>query len=236
MGLLEGLDAIKKHQEAKDAKRQAREENQGTKAKWFGLKDGESVKVRFLQELDKGSPHYSEKNGLGFLAVEHANPENFRRKALCTLDDEGTCWACDTHNASWKNVDGYKGGWKQKTRLYINALVDNGTDEPYVVVFSQGDGPKSVTPTLLEYATDVGSVSNRWFKVKRNGSGLSDTSYLAMPFDPDENVNPEDYELFDLNKVVWKVPSDEQEAHFLGESQSQGDREPVAAASASAEW
>jgi hypothetical protein len=234
MGLLEGLDSIKKHQDELDAKRQAREEGTREKTKFFGISDGESVKVRFLQELDKGAANYSEKNGLGFLAVEHSNPENFKRKALCTLDEEGNCWACDTNERSWKSVEGYKGGWKQKTRLYINALVDDGTNEPYVVVLSQGNGPKSVTPTVIEYATETGSITNRWFKVKRTGSGLSDTSYSIIALGEDDSVDPEKYDLYDLKKVVWSVPSDEQEAHYLNTGERQA--EPVAAVSASAEW
>lgn len=236
MGIIKGLEGIKKHQDDLDAKRQAREEGKGGKTNWFGIKDGESVKVRFLQELDSGSPNYSEKNGLGFLAVEHSNPDNYKRKALCTLDDEGNCWACDTNKRSWDTVENYKGGWKQKTRLYINALVDNGTDEPFVVILSQGNGPKSVTPTVVEYATETGSITNRWFKVKRTGSGLSDTSYSIIALAEDDTVNVEDYELFDLDKVVWNVPNDEQEAHYLNNQQQAEQPVPVGAGSKSAEW
>ena len=35
----------------------------GSKARWVKLEDGESIKIRFLQELDPDSPSYNEKNG-----------------------------------------------------------------------------------------------------------------------------------------------------------------------------
>jgi len=51
-------------------------DSEGSKARWVKLADGESVKIRFLQELDPDSPNYLEKNGLGFIAAEHTNPKN----------------------------------------------------------------------------------------------------------------------------------------------------------------
>jgi hypothetical protein len=44
--------------------------SEGSKARWVKLEDGESVKIRFLQELDPDSPNYNEKNGLGFIAIQ----------------------------------------------------------------------------------------------------------------------------------------------------------------------
>ena len=39
----------------------------GNKGRWVKLEDGESVKIRFLQELDPDSPTYNQKNGLALL-------------------------------------------------------------------------------------------------------------------------------------------------------------------------
>lgn len=230
MGIVRGLKNINAHVEAEEAKFSG--SGDAPKAKWFKLNDKQAVKVVFLQELDEDSPNYSEKNGLGFIAVEHVNPENFRRKALCSIDEEGACYGCEQHSKNWK------AGWKQKSRLYINALVDNGTDEPYVVVLSQGNGPKSVTPSLIEQAGEIGTITDKYFKIKRSGAGLSDTSYLLTPLGA-HDLNVEDYELYDLDKVVRSVPYAEQEAHYLGGAEVTEATEPAmagAGASDSDEW
>lgn len=210
MGIVRGLKAINKHVDAEEAKFANRGED-GPKTRWFKIQDKQSAKVIFLQELDEESERFSAKNDIGFLAVEHKNPKNFMRKALCSLDDEGNCFGCEKHDENWK------AGWKQKTQLYINVLVDDG-DEPYVAVLSQGNGPKSITPTLLEYAGDDGVITDKWFTIKRTGSGQTDTSYtLRAGKEHDKDV--ESFELFDLNKVVRTVPYKEQEAHYLGGQQ-----------------
>jgi hypothetical protein len=197
MGLKKGLDSIKKHIDAEEAKFSGSGDR--PKTKWF---------VLFLQELDVDATNYSQKNGIGFIAVEHSNPKDFKRKAVCTADDEGVCWACEQHDKDWK------AGWKQKNRLYINVLVDDGSNEPYVAVLSQGTSDSQITPALIEYATDTETITDKWYKIKRNGIGFNDTSYLLMPGAVSKE-NVEDYELFDLDKVVYNVPYEKQEAHYL---------------------
>lgn len=241
MGFVKGLKGIKQHVDAEDAKFAKRGDSDTQRATWFKIKDKQTVKILFLQELDPDAPNYSEKNGLGVLAVEHVNPKNYRRKALCSIEDEGLCWACEEHAKDWK------AGWKQKSKLYINVLVDNGTDEPFVAILSQGFGPKSITPLLLEFAQgdedadETPSITDKWFKVKRNGSGVSDTSYILMPGAASKE-NVEDYELFDLEKAVRNVPYAQQEAHYLdGEAEDEVAAEAAAESSkeresVSAEW
>lgn len=225
MGIKRGLKAINKYIEDEDARFAG---NDGPKTKWFKISDKQAVKVVFLQELDPDSPNFSQKNDLGFLAVEHSNPKNFHRKALCSFDDEGVCWACEQHRKD------FKAKWGQKSRLYVNVLVDDGSNEPYVAVLSQGNGPKSVTPTLIEYAGDDGTISDKYFTIKRTGSGQTDTSY-TLRAGKEHGLDVESYELFDLDKVVRHVPYAEQEAHYLSggpvadESADEGSREPVAA-------
>jgi hypothetical protein len=218
MGIVKGLKAINKHVEAEEAKFSGGGTSDAPKTKWFSLKDKQAVKVLFLQELDEDSENFSLKNDIGFLATEHQNPDNFKLKAVCSAD-EGQCYGCEMHD-----LKGWKAGWKQKTRLYINVLVDDGVNEPYVAVLSQGNGPKSITPALLEYAGLVGTITDKWYRIKRDGSGQTDTSYLLMPLAPSDK-NVEDYELFDLEKVVRQVPYEEQAAHY-----TRGISEEVAAA------
>jgi len=206
MGIVKGLKGINAHIEAEEARFAGRTDGDAPKTKWFKLADKEAVKVLFLQELDADSENFSIKNDLGFLATEHQNPANFKVKAVCSAD-EGPCYGCEQHAKDWK------AGWKQKTRLYINVLVDDGVNEPYVAVLSQGNGPKSITPALIEYAGLVGTITDKWYRIKRDGKGQTDTSYLLMPLGPSDK-NVEDYELYDLEKVVRQVPYEEQAAHY----------------------
>lgn len=182
----------------------------GPKAKWLKLEDGESIKIRFLQELDPDSPNYNDKLGLGFIAVEHTNPKDYRRKALCTIEDQGRCWGCEQHKKD------YKAGWKGRSRLYINVLVENGKEDPFVAILSQGSSGKTITPTLIEYAGEMGSITNLMWRVKRNGI-KTDTSYTAIPLQKDEEAfDTTSLEIFDLEKTaVREVKYEDQEAFYL---------------------
>jgi hypothetical protein len=205
MGIVKGLGKIKDYNAEVQRKREAAD----NKIVWFALGDGESAKVRFLQELDGDSPNYSEKNDLGFIAVEHTGPgaDGWRRKALCTAD-EGECYPCEMRKKDWEN-------WKKaSSRLYINVLVNPGEADEHVAVISQGTSAKSITPTLIDYAGETGSITNRVWKITRNGL-KTDTSHTIMAYDVKEfDKSVEDYELFDLEKAVREVPYEEQEAFY----------------------
>ena len=207
-------------------------DSDGSKARWVKLADGESVKMRFLQELDPDSPDYNEKAGLGFIAAEHTNPNNYRSKALCTSDDQGRCWACEQHRKD------YKAGWKARSRLYINVLVDDGKEDPYVAILSQGTSGKTITPTLIEYAGEMGSISNLTWRLKRSGTGTS-TEYVGISLGQDkEKFDAAKYELFDLEKVAVKeVAFDEQEKFYMfGESEEAAEGSSSEGTSANVEW
>jgi len=201
-----------------------------SKGRWVKLEDGESVKIRFLQELDPDSPTYNEKNGLGFIAVEHTNPKDYRRKALCTMEDQGKCYGCEQHRKD------YKAGWKGRSRLYINVLVDDGKEDPYVAILSQGSSGKTVTPTLIEYAGEMGSISNLMWRIKRTGT-KTDTSYTIIPLAKDEA--PFDYsaiELFELEaSAVRDLPYTEQESFFAGE-QNNNEEEVQSSTTSNLDW
>jgi len=222
MGLVKGLKDLNKVMDKPQSNG-----GEGSKARWVKLDDAESVKIRFLQELDPDSPHYNEKNGLGFIAVEHTNPKDYRRKALCTNDDQGKCWGCDQHRKD------YKAGWKGRSRLYTNVLVDDGKEDPYVAILSQGSSGKTITPTLIEYAGEMGSISNLMWRIKRTGT-KTDTSYTIIPLAKDETAfDSSGLELYELETVaVRDLPYTEQEAFFNGESS----HEEPSAASSSVDW
>ena len=208
MGIVKGLKGLNQVMD-----KPSYVEGDGTKARWAKLEDAESVKVRFLQELDPDSPMYNEKNGLGFIAVEHTNPKDYKRKALCSMEDQGKCYGCEQHRKD------YKAGWKGRSRLYMNVLIDDGKEEPYVAILSQGSSGKTITPTLIEYAGEMGSITNLMWRVKRSGT-KTDTSYTIIPLAKDEApFDASGLELFELETAaVRDMPYTEQEAFFAGES------------------
>lgn len=228
MSVITGLKAMKARAEQEEA---ARSGGDRVKVTWAQVPNKGAVKVRFLQELDADSPNYSAKNGLAVLNVEHAGGQNWKRKASCTMEEEGRCYACEKVAAGEK-------GWGQKSRLYVNVLVDNGQDEPFVAVLSQSFSSQSITPSLLEQAEEMETITDRWFKIKKNGE-KKDTTYVLTALRELDSEQPkvEDFELFDLNDALIKVPYERQSAHYhKGEQASDTEAKPVAAATAADEW
>jgi hypothetical protein len=225
MGIVTGLKAMNEQMEQKS------HSGDTQKGRWLQLKDGQSLKIRFMQEIDPDSKNYIEKAGLAFIAVEHTNPKDYKRKALCTIEDQGRCYGCEMHRRD------PKAGWKGRSRFYANVLVDDGSEEPYVAIFSQGAGPKSATPEIINYAGETGSISNLTWKLKRTGTA-TDTNYSIIPL-PTADVAAIDfdkYELFDLQKTaVRDVQYDEQEAFYLGIT-SDSSEESLQSTSSAVEW
>lgn len=223
MAIVKGLKSI-------NAVLDKTDQGEGSKARWVKLGDGESVKIRFLQELDPDSPEYNEKAGLGFIAAEHTNPNNYKSKALCTADDQGRCFGCEQHRKD------YKAGWKHRSRLYINVLVDDGKEDPYVAILSQGTSGKSITPTLIEYAGEMGSISNLTWRLKRSGTGTS-TEYVAISLGQDkEKFDASKYELYDLEKVAVKELTFEEQEKFYMFGESEDSAESSEGSSSNVEW
>lgn len=229
MSLTKGLDALREK-----VTNAAKSGEDLPKAEWFKLEDGQSKRVRFLQEIDVEATGYDEDRGLGFVASEVSNPDNFRQKCLSTLDEEGRCFGVEMHQRLL-GTDGYNGGWRPKNRFYINALVEE-KDGNKVEILSQGLGAKQITPSLVEAAAEFGSITNRWWKITRTGKDFNNTSYTLLPLSEDKE--PFDYsgiELYDLNKVaVRHVPYAEQAAFFgFGDEVVEGGK---GAASTDVDW
>jgi hypothetical protein len=116
--------------------------------------------------------------------------------------------------------------------MYINVLVDDGTEDPYVAILSQGSGPKSATPEVIQYAGETGSISNVVWRLKRTGE-RTDTNYSIIPLPTSDVKSAEEHELFDLEKIaVRDVPYAEQESFYVGTS----DSENAGSSFSSAEW
>jgi hypothetical protein len=185
-------------------------ESAGQKVRWVKLADGQSAKIRFVEELDEDSASYSPERGLSVVIAEHTNPKDYKRKAACTMDSEGRCYGCEMARKDPKS------GWRSRLRFYCNVIVNDGVEEPYVAVWSQGISKQSAFNTIREYALDTGSISNLEWKIKRNGQG-TETNYTLLPIKPDsEPYNWGQIETFDLEKVVREVPYVEQENFYFG--------------------
>lgn len=204
MGIMKGLKAM---EQAIDKPKIT---DGGSKVRWVKLDDGQSVKARFVNELDSDSPNYNEDRDLAIVVSEHTNPKDFRRKAVCSMDSEGRCFGCEMARKEPKS------GWRARLRFYTNLLVDDGMEVPYVAVWSQGVSKQSAFNNVREYALETGSVSNLNWKLKRQGTG-TDTTYVLLPSAPDvEPFSWADIEPYNLEKVVRELPYSEQEAFYLG--------------------
>ena len=185
-------------------------DNNGPRVTWLKLEDNQSVSVRFVNELDGDSPSYDEKNGLAIVVSEHTNPKDYKRKAACSAESEGRCFGCEMHRKDMK------AGWRARLRFYINVLVDDGTNDPYIAVWSMGVAKSATFDTIREYVQDSQSLSGMTWKLKRNGKG-TETTYILIPIKQDEEkFDWSKHEIPDLEAVVREVPYAEQESFFLG--------------------
>lgn len=205
MGVITGLAGIKKKME-----RPVMDDT--PRARWLKVEDGQSVKIRFINEIDPDSPNYTADRGLAIVVAEHTNPKDYRRKAVCSLDDEGRCFGCEMHRKD------PKAGWKSRLRFYCNVLVDDGTGEQYVAVWSQGVSSKSPTTNMLvEYAADTNSITNLTWRLKRSGTGTQ-TMYALIPLATDtEKFDWSGIEPYELDKVaIRNISYPDQEAFYMG--------------------
>jgi hypothetical protein len=185
-------------------------EGGGPKVRWLKLEDGQSVKVRFVNELDEDSSSYDADRGVAIIVKEHTNPKDYRRKAVDTMDTEGRDWAEEMHRKD------PKAGWGGRFRFYVNVLVDDGIEEPYMAIWSQGVGKQSAFNTIKEYFFETGSISNLTWKLKRQGTG-TDTTYVLLPGAPDtEPFDWSGHNPIPLESAIRKVPYAEQEAFYIG--------------------
>jgi hypothetical protein len=185
-------------------------ESSGMKVRWLKLADGQSAKIRFVEELDSDSAHFNEERGLAVVVSEHTNPKDYKRKAACTIESLGRCFGCEMARKEPKS------GWRARLRFYCNVLVDDGLEDAYIAVWSQGISKQSAFNIIREYALETGSISNLQWKLKRNGQG-TETNYTLIPSSPDpEPFKWEVVEPYNLEKVVREVPYPEQEAFYFG--------------------
>lgn len=181
-----------------------------SKVRWLKLEDGQSAKIRFLNEIDPDSLGYDERLGLSIVVSEHSNPKDYRRKAICTMESEGKCFACEMFRKDPKS------GWRARLRFYTNVIIDDGNNDPYVAVWSMGVSKAATFNTIREFAVETNSITNLTWKLKRNGKG-TETNYVLIPGAKDESkFDFTNFESYPLESAINTVPYAEQEGFYMG--------------------
>jgi hypothetical protein len=213
MSVIQGLAGLRKAREEQQEKEAARNR---PKAEYFSWKENskapnpDQILVQFLQELDPSAAGYKEEAGLAVAVVEHEapGPKGFQARATCTIDSEGQCYACERKKADFQE------GWKTKTNIYINALVDyNGKGDPKVVVISRNFN-QSFAQQVLDIAVEDGTITDTVFKITKHGSGTQTVWVLSPTKQPVWST--EGHDLFDLKETVLRDISYEKQPEYFG--------------------
>ncbi|ASR77342.1 hypothetical protein SEA_PARADIDDLES_74 [Streptomyces phage Paradiddles] len=230
MGTLKGLAAIRAFSEQQAQAAKDREDRlNAPKVEYLNLTDGQSVRVRFLQEVDAEAENYDKARGTGTLAVEHVVfVKSLRRmyRATCTMEDEGRCYGCERARAGDKE-------FVQKRNFYINALVDfMDGNEPKTMIVSRGMGSTFFAQILDEVEPDTpdgppNSLTAMNYKITRRGSG-TDTKWLLKALPKDEPLDDSEAVVHNIddekNGIIRSFPYEatsekaSQEQYFNGET------------------
>ena len=200
----------------KELKKQFGSKEDGGDAKWpkrLFIKSGDSIKLRFLQEISQDASNFNIERGSVEKFRVHIHPLNFKKSCLCTMASDGSCWACDqvVLDKAWRAFDRYL--------VNVGFLTDGGEWE--VAVLELKPTKNSILSTLIEAAEEFDNtiVKHTW-KYSRSGAGL-DTNYSIIPLK--EEAEPsmlKDAELWDLSLVYRSVPSVDQKVFFLEDDSS----------------
>lgn len=203
------------------------------KIDWFKLDTSESAKVVFLQELDE---EQADDRGPAVYLVEHNSPQDFRRRAECSFDEEAgeRCFACEM------NQEEPKQNWWAKTNFYVNVYVERKGDKPgegKVQLLSRSIQTKDggFFDDLLAWAMEEngGKVTNQTFTISKGGEKKSPWTFL--PSSKKLEV-PDNLELWAPDAIVNKIPYEKQKSFYLpnGDEPVNEDESPKAAAKAAA--
>jgi hypothetical protein len=206
-------------------KRQQQDAQDRPKAEWFGVggKHKNPVKVRFLQEFSEDSPSYDSTLGKILFLAEHTSPYDFKRRAECTFDSEGRCFACEmnkietkgTYNGEEKNYP-----WSQKTNMYTWVATEDGE----LKVLSR-PAPGTFFDQLHDFSEDdgEGSITKHEFKISK-GAAKNDKWSLSVQLKTSFEL-PDLSEVPDIESAVGrKISYEEQKKFYIPEPKE--DQEP----------
>lgn len=239
--VIEGLGAYKQRKAEQDARREAASK---PKVSRFSLeKDGDSAVVRFAQEIDHDAKNYDESVGIGFVNLEHVNPEDpsngWKNRANHSVDSQGACFPCEKASDSTVEWADRK-GWKPKERFYINVVggeprevvekvngkertayfttdIDRKTGDGTVYVLEQSTF-NGIWDQLAEVAVEDETITENYYKITRKGSGFNDTKYSLTRLKdevPAKAKAVKDFELYDIKAdILREVPYNQQQAFY----------------------
>lgn len=180
--------------------------NTGPK-KFFTVQSGQSYRIRFRQELTEDSKNYSDETGTAINVPVITSPINWKWRVASTAGLEKynyRCWGTEQ-----SAVDK---AWRPKPHLLINIAVEMepGVWEPRVLdtTFNQ----RHIGLTLIEYAKEFGTITDRFYKYSRTGSAASDTNYSLIPLD--SSAEPQqitDLPMHQLDTVYLMLPYEKQQ-------------------------
>lgn len=174
------------------------------------LESGETKKIRFRQELTQDSTNYSEEAGTGIIVPVVTSPINWKWRVASTSgmsEYNYRCWATEQIPLDSK--------WRPKPHLIINVAVETepGVWEPRIIdtTFNQ----RHIGLILMEYAKEFGSITDRYYKYSRTGSGAQDTNYTLIPLD--KTPMPESIEKLPMHEMdnVYKTLAYDKQKTYL---------------------
>jgi hypothetical protein len=107
-------------------------------------------------------------------------------------------------------------GWKAKNHLLINVAVFNKDDDVWEPrVLDQKFTPAHIANNLVEYAAEFGTIVDKDYKIKRQGTKQS-TQYTLIPLaEKAADKSIVDLPMHDLDKIYRVIPPAEQQAFYI---------------------
>lgn len=182
------------------------------KAEWFKIKEGESLTIKFMQELDPTAENYNPEFGTFLGAIEHTvpreiDPQGFMKRALDTMESEGRDLAQELHEKD------RKAGWGAQQNFYINVAVETA-EGPKVQILSRKLNSNFVKD-LVEIFEDEGGITGQTFVISRRGTGPQ-TELRLKPAKGDKDFDISGLEPWNLEEyAVRHIPYDQQEEFYF---------------------
>jgi hypothetical protein len=178
--------------------------------KYFTLQSGDAFKIRFRQELTEDAKYYSEEVGTGITVPVVTSPVNWKWRVASTSSLEKFNYRCWATEQSMTDK-----AWRPKPHLLINIAVEvePGTWEPRILdtTFNQ----RHVGLTLIEYAKEFGTITDREYKYSRTGSSASDTNYSLIPLSVSEaSEDIKKLPMHELDNVYMTLSYEKQQVYL----------------------
>lgn len=203
-----GLAALRNR---KAAKEKAAADRDRPKANWFKIESGETLTVRFLQELDESSPNFNPAFGVykGLVERQAHGRNGYLSRALDTTetDPEGRDFAAEMYKKTKEP------GWKRRENFYINVAVDRGDGKPAVEILSRNLHSSFVDDLSDEYDDNDNSITDKTFTITRRGSG-TDTKWKLK--ESKDELDVTGLEPWDLDTyAVRDIPYENQREYYM---------------------